>query len=140
MERVPIELRVTCIDMPVPYRRSPHRSRRSGSSHRSEESPLVFSIEWVFPPEKPCFQFQQVFCLRFPNTMMAQGGKVHSGEYEAATSSEIEGKDAHHSLLACNRDTKRARIKQTTQKQHRYPKKAKGWTTNTNQHGHFAFF
>ena len=140
MERIPIELHIIRIHMAVPYRHSPHRSQRSGSSHRSPVNPSASEAEWGFLPETPCFQSQQVLSLPPPRRATAQGGKVHSGEYEAATSSEIEGKDAHHSLLACNRDTKRARIKQTTQKQHRYPKKAKGWTTNTNQHGHFAFF
>lgn len=110
MERVPIELQIICIRMVVPYRHSPHRSQRSGSSHHSGVNPLAFSIEWVFPPETPCFRFQQEPSLRFPNARMVQDGKVHSGEYGAAISLEIGEKDVHHFLLACNRDTKMARI------------------------------
>lgn len=119
MERIPIELHIIRIHMAVPYRHSPHRSQRSGSSHHSGVNPLAFSIEWVFPPEKPCFRFQQEPSLRFPNARMVQDGKVHSGEYGVAISLEIEEKDAHHFLLACNRDTKMARMEQMTQSQHR---------------------
>lgn len=110
MERIPIELQIIRIHMAVPCRHSPHRSQRSGSSHHSGVNPLAFSIEWVFPPEKPCFRFQQEPSLRFPNARMVQDGKVHSGEYGVAISLEIEEKDAHHFLLACNRDTKMARM------------------------------
>ena len=110
MERIPIELHIIRIHMAVPCRHSPHRSQRSGSSHHSGVNPLAFSIEWVFPPGTPCFRFQQEPSPRFPNARMVQDEKVHSGEYGAAISLEIEEKDAHRSLLACNRDIKMARM------------------------------